>query len=526
MSVAELLVGAAMSLLLLAFLYQTFLSQHRSWAVQQSTAELQEGMRTALDLICRELRMAGYDPTGLAGAGLEACGEDRVRFTADRNGNGQIDAGDQERITYWLEGDELSLRRTLYEGTASASTQELLEGVEALGFAYAYDADGDGAIDGPFAVDTDGDGDLDLDLDTNGDGVADHVVLGPDLARPPYNFADGTWHLWAPDLDNETVFEHGAYTGGISYTPHETDKTFAYIRNQFATADVLAVTVFVATDTTTAGDGITACVDDVEVNGIVYDFEAQGGLVAGIKDQIADAQAECDLSGAVNVLKAALVEESPENPIELDLPSGKVTIRWTDESGKFNLNVLRTEETALAASRLEKLFRILEEESKVHVLGLAGEITDFVLSSERPLFSLGELTQVEGITREVLEGGEEGGGLADYITVYSDGKIRPESAPDEVLSCLDEGVTGQASVEQLRALLADPKAKASGPVRAALRRMAGLFTETLGAWKAVVSLEGPFCSREVEVALRRAGEGAIQVVLYNERESDSERFRR
>ena len=244
------------------------------------------------------------------------------------------------------------------------------------------------------------------------------------------------------------------------------------------------------------------------------------------RNQIADAQAECDLAGAVNVLKAALVEESPENPIELDLPSGKVTIRWTDESGKFNLNVLRTEETALAASRLEKLFRILEEESKVHVLGLAGEITDFVLSSERPLFSLGELTQVEGITREVLEGGEEGGGLADYITVYSDGKIRPESAPDEVLSCLDEGVTGQASVEQLRALLADPKAKASGPVRAALRRMAGLFTETLGAWKAVVSLEGPFCSREVEVALRRAGEGAIQVVLYNERESDSERFRR
>ena len=130
-------------------------------------------MRTALDLICRELRMAGYDPTGLAGAGLEACGEDRVRFTADRNGNGQIDASDQERITYWLEDDELSLRRTLYEGTASASTQELLEGVEALGFAYAYDADGDGAIDGPFAVDTDGDGDLDLDLDTNGDGLID-----------------------------------------------------------------------------------------------------------------------------------------------------------------------------------------------------------------------------------------------------------------------------------------------------------------------------------------------------------------
>jgi len=171
MSMADLLVGVALTVLLLGFLYQTFLSQHRSYTVQRATSELQEGLRTALNLICRELRTAGYNPTGLAEAGLEVCGEARVRFTADRNGDGDIDNSDQERITYWLDGDNLSLQRTLYEGTGSSSTQGLLQGVEALGFAYAYDADGDEALDGPWAVDTDGDGDLDLNLDTNGDGL-------------------------------------------------------------------------------------------------------------------------------------------------------------------------------------------------------------------------------------------------------------------------------------------------------------------------------------------------------------------
>ncbi len=245
------------------------------------------------------------------------------------------------------------------------------------------------------------------------------------------------------------------------------------------------------------------------------------------KNQLADAQAECDLAGAVNILKAALEEGTPENPIVCELASGEATIRWTDESGKFNLNLLRTEETALAVSRLERLFRILEEEKKVRVLGLAGKIADFVLSSERPLFSMGELTQVEGITPEVLEGDESGGGLADYITVYSNGKIFPDAAPDEVLACLDEGVTGQASVAKLRALLADPKAKVSPAVRAAYKRMGkDLFTGTRGSWRAVISLKGPFCSRELEAALRRGEDGRIRVVLYDEREPRDAQFGR
>ncbi len=245
------------------------------------------------------------------------------------------------------------------------------------------------------------------------------------------------------------------------------------------------------------------------------------------KNQLADAQAECDLAGAVNILKAALEEGNPENPITCELPSGDVSIRWTDESGKFNLNVLRTEETALAVSRLERLFRILEEEKKVQVLGLAGKIADFVLSSERPLFSMGELTQVEGLTPEVLEGEGNGGGLADYLTVYSNGKIFPDAAPDEVLACLDEGVAGRASVEELRALLADPKAKTSGAVRAAYKRIGkDLFTGRRGSWRALISLKGPFCAREVEVALRRGEDGKIRVVLYDEREPSSERFDR
>ena len=58
----ELMVAMVVSLLAMAAIYSTFLAQHRSYQVQEETAEMQQNIRTAMYYMQREIRMAGNDP--------------------------------------------------------------------------------------------------------------------------------------------------------------------------------------------------------------------------------------------------------------------------------------------------------------------------------------------------------------------------------------------------------------------------------------------------------------------------------
>ena len=65
----EILVALAVSGLVLAGIYQTYLAQQKSYIVQGEIAKMQQNIRAAMFLMVRELRMAGFDPTGNAAAG-------------------------------------------------------------------------------------------------------------------------------------------------------------------------------------------------------------------------------------------------------------------------------------------------------------------------------------------------------------------------------------------------------------------------------------------------------------------------
>src|SRR5216684_5812802 len=109
-SLAELLVALGLLGLVMAATALLLQSGLAAWGWGASRVEAQQSARAALERMARELREAGYDPTG---AGIEAvlvAEPTRVVFQRDLNANGLIDPT-RERVTYLLRPKETTLRR-------------------------------------------------------------------------------------------------------------------------------------------------------------------------------------------------------------------------------------------------------------------------------------------------------------------------------------------------------------------------------------------------------------------------------
>lgn len=197
----ELVITLAMVAIIGVALSSTYRSQVQSYTVQEQVVGVQQNLRSAMDFIAKEIRLAGYDPLdGRAKAGFVAAGNNSIRFTLDVTDNGGTGGGDGDT------GDaNEDIRYALYDAYADGindlgrdtggGLQPVVENVEAIAFAYAFDANGDGILDtydavnlnnitpAPvfaadrerviWAIDTNGNNDLDTNLDTDGDGFID-----------------------------------------------------------------------------------------------------------------------------------------------------------------------------------------------------------------------------------------------------------------------------------------------------------------------------------------------------------------
>jgi type IV pilus assembly protein PilW len=91
-TLVEILVAMVISLFVLAALVGNFIMQHNTYRQQAEVTEMQEYVRAGIEMMTRELLMAGYDPTGGAGAGILYADLDSIRFAADLDENGSISA--------------------------------------------------------------------------------------------------------------------------------------------------------------------------------------------------------------------------------------------------------------------------------------------------------------------------------------------------------------------------------------------------------------------------------------------------
>ena len=85
----EILVSLAILGIVLAGIYSVYNMQHKSYIVQEQVTEMQQSERIALQMITRDIRMAGL---GLSGCNSAAGG--KIIFNEDINGNGILDAGE------------------------------------------------------------------------------------------------------------------------------------------------------------------------------------------------------------------------------------------------------------------------------------------------------------------------------------------------------------------------------------------------------------------------------------------------
>ncbi len=165
-SLVEILIALVLAGLVSTAIYKVYISQNKSYAVQEHITEMHQNLRTAMSMLKQEIRMAGYDPARNASAGISSAGADTIQFSMDISGgdtdgidndaDGSVDEADEaafsdgvilagagENITYVhydsdspADGVNDALGRN-----AGGGIQLLAENIDALNFVY-LDASG------------------------------------------------------------------------------------------------------------------------------------------------------------------------------------------------------------------------------------------------------------------------------------------------------------------------------------------------------------------------------------------------
>ena len=183
-SLVELLIALFISSIMATVIFNLFIAQNKSFSIQDQVTEMQQNIRASLNMMVKEIRMAGYDPTGQAGAGIVMANPDRIAFTLDLNSDANCNDFN-EYITYSLYTPGDGIKKLGRKGKKNEHNAPAAEYVEAIGFAYAFDSNGDRLLDtdGSFiiwAIEKKG---IWFDLDTNDDGkidFTDNVITGED----------------------------------------------------------------------------------------------------------------------------------------------------------------------------------------------------------------------------------------------------------------------------------------------------------------------------------------------------------
>ncbi len=134
-TLVEILVGLAVSGLVLTAVYKIYVSQQKVYVVQKEVANMQQNLRVAMFMMVSEARMAGYDPTGNAGAGIVSVttAPHSIRFTKDTSGNGSI-AESGEDVTYSLYTDANGIQKLGRKNPTL--NQPVAQNIDALDLVY------------------------------------------------------------------------------------------------------------------------------------------------------------------------------------------------------------------------------------------------------------------------------------------------------------------------------------------------------------------------------------------------------
>jgi type II secretory pathway pseudopilin PulG len=151
-TLVEVLVALVIDFFVLAGIYTAFYSQQKSHVKEQQVVDTQQNVRGAATFMASEIRLSGMDPKGAAVAGILAAGPNSIRFTLDRNDDGDVD-DEYEDIAYgFSDAVDADLNGIADAGAApikrfSDTNDDIADDIHAIAFAYAFDDDRDGELD-------------------------------------------------------------------------------------------------------------------------------------------------------------------------------------------------------------------------------------------------------------------------------------------------------------------------------------------------------------------------------------------
>jgi type IV pilus assembly protein PilW len=140
-TLVEVLISMAAGSVLLGAVVSIFVLQYKSYDVQGQLTEMVQTARAAVDMMGREIRMAGLDPAGEGFDGI-SYNPSQIQIATDFRGEKPNDPSDgdiddpNERITYCFDAKHLQIDRNTGGGN-----QPFAENVQAFSFAY-LDAQG------------------------------------------------------------------------------------------------------------------------------------------------------------------------------------------------------------------------------------------------------------------------------------------------------------------------------------------------------------------------------------------------
>ena len=140
-TLVELMVALGVMLIVLTAIISLFTSLNRMYTTQGVAAGVQQVTRTGIDIMTRNIRMAGFNPLNLSHIGIVQADPNSIRFQYDTNGSGTISTNatgdDNEDKAYLLNGNNQLIQQLNGKTT---SNEPLVDNVSDLTFRY-LDAD-------------------------------------------------------------------------------------------------------------------------------------------------------------------------------------------------------------------------------------------------------------------------------------------------------------------------------------------------------------------------------------------------
>jgi prepilin-type N-terminal cleavage/methylation domain-containing protein len=157
----ELLVALVIFGIVIGAIYRLFIVQTKAYTVQDQAVEVQQNVRSAMEILLRDLRMTGYDDDSAASNFTVTTpiapplSDNSITVSYEYYNTTPPPQYELHTVAYSLGATNLIRQLTVTPavgGAANVFTDSILENVDELTFGYGVDTNGSGAVNNWFSA--------------------------------------------------------------------------------------------------------------------------------------------------------------------------------------------------------------------------------------------------------------------------------------------------------------------------------------------------------------------------------------